>query len=65
MGLHQKMKNAWTVTVNAFFIFWYLFHLHVTTVACKRSQSFCQKCTWHVTAKHNTALTYMAFHRVM
>ena len=24
----------------------------VTAVACKRSQSFCQKCRWQVTAKH-------------
>ena len=28
------------------------FHPCVTTVACKRSQSFCQKCRWQVTAKH-------------
>ena len=32
--------------------FRYLFHPRVTTVACKRSRSFCQKCRWHVTAKH-------------
>ena len=25
---------------------------HVTTVACKGSQSFCQKCWWQVTATH-------------
>ena len=30
----------------------YQFHPCVTTVACKRSQSFCQKCRWQVTAKH-------------
>ena len=38
------------------FLFWllfqYLFHPHVTTVAHKRSRSFCQKWRWQVTAKH-------------
>ena len=34
------------------FLFQYLFHLCVTTVARKRPQSFCQKCRWQVTAKH-------------
>ena len=29
-----------------------LFHHHATTVACKKSQSFCRKCRWQVTAKH-------------
>ena len=33
-------------------LFQYPFHPHVTTVACKRPQSFCQKCRWQVTAKH-------------
>ena len=33
-------------------LFWYPFHPHVTTVAHKRSRSFCQKCRWQVTAKH-------------
>ena len=33
-------------------LFWYLFHPRVTTVARKRSRSFCQKCRWQVTAKH-------------
>ena len=33
-------------------LFWYPFHPCVTTVACKRSRSFCQKCRWQVTAKH-------------
>ena len=28
----------------------------VTAVACKRSQSFCQKCRWQVTAKHTCTL---------
>ena len=31
-------------------LFWYLFHPHVTAVACKRSWSICQKCRWPVTA---------------
>ena len=38
------------------FLCWLLlrdpFHPHVTTVARKRSRSFCQKCRWQVTAKH-------------
>ena len=34
-------------------LFWYLFHPRVT---CKRSQSFCQKCRWQVTAKHTYTL---------
>ena len=33
-------------------LFQYLFHPCVTTVARKRSRSFCQKCRWQVTAKH-------------
>ena len=33
-------------------IFQYPFHPHGTTVACKRSWSFCQKCRQQVTAKH-------------
>ena len=37
----------------------YLFHPHVTAVAHKRSQSFCQKCRWQVTAKH--ALIYIPY----
>ena len=35
----------------------------VTAVALKRSQSFCQKCRWQVTAEH-TCLTYVALHEV-
>ena len=38
------------------FLFWllfrYPFHPRVTTVARKKSRSFCQKCRWQVTAKH-------------
>ena len=33
-------------------LFQYPFHPRVTTVACKKSRSFCQKCRWQVTAKH-------------
>ena len=29
-----------------------LFHPRVSTVACKRPWSFCQKCRWQVTSKH-------------
>jgi len=37
-------------------LFWYPFHPRVTKVTCKRSQSFCQKCKWQVTAKHTCTL---------
>ena len=33
-------------------LFRYPFHPLVTAVACKKSQSFCQKCRWQVTTKH-------------
>ena len=33
-------------------LFRYTFHPRVTTVARKKSRSFCQKCRWQVTAKH-------------
>ena len=33
-------------------LIWCPFHPHVTAVACKRPQSFCQKCRWQVTPKH-------------
>ena len=33
-------------------LFRYPFHPRITAVARKRSQSFCQKCRWQVTAKH-------------
>ena len=42
-----------------------LFHPRVTTVACKRPRSFCQKCRWQVTAKHAYTLCtwlYMKWH---
>ena len=32
------------------------FHPHVTAVACKQPQSFCQKCRWQVTPKHACTL---------
>ena len=37
-------------------LFRYPFHPRVTTAACKRSWSFCQKCRWQVTAKHTYIL---------
>ena len=40
-------------------LFRYPFHPRVTGVARKRSRSFCQKCRWHVTAKH--AYTWCGF----
>ena len=41
-----------SVSFLCWLVFWYRFHPCVTTVARKRSQSFCQKCRWQVTAKH-------------
>ena len=44
----------------SFLYYWlllqYLFHPCVTTVACKRSQSFCRKCRRQVTVKHTCTL---------
>ena len=37
-------------------LFRYPFHPRVTTVARKKSRSFCQKCRWQVTAKHASTL---------
>ena len=37
-------------------LFCYLFHPHVTTVASKRSRSFCQKCRWQVSTKQACTL---------
>ena len=42
-------------------LFRYPFHPRVTTVAHKKSRSFCQKCRWQVTAKTHIHLTYVAF----
>ena len=42
-------------------LFRYPFHPRVTTVARKKSRSFCQKCRWQVTAKTRIHLTYVAF----
>ena len=43
----QHVEPAITILV-----FRYPFHPRVTTVARKKSRSFCQKCRWQVTAKH-------------
>ena len=40
-------------------LFWYPFHPCVSTVAHKRSQSFCQKCRWQVTAEHACIYIYI------
>ena len=42
-------------------LFRYQFHPRVTTVARKKSRSFCQKCRWQVTAKTRIHLTYVDF----
>ena len=44
-------RNGWRIFFSRVnFLCWllcpYLFHPHVTTVAHKRTQSFCQKCMW-------------------
>ena len=41
-----------SISFLCWLVFWYRLHPCVTTVARKRSQSFCQKCRWQVTAKH-------------
>ena len=49
-------RSGWRIFSRVDFLCWllyrYPFHPHVTTVAHKRSRSFCQKCRWQVTAKH-------------
>ena len=42
-------------------LFRYPFHPRVTTVARKKSRSFCQKCRWQVTAKHAYTLRMLFF----
>ena len=48
-------------TFCADLLFRYPFHPRVTTVARKKSRSFCQKCRWQVTAKTRIHLTYVDF----
>ena len=55
--LFKSLQERWEnfllrVDFLCWLLFRYLFHPHVTTVACKRSWSFCQKCRWQVTVKH-------------
>ena len=49
------------VDFRCWLLFRYPFHSRVTTVARKKSRSFCQKCRWQVTAKTRIHLTYVAF----
>ena len=44
------------VSFLCWLLFWYPFHPRVTAVACRRSQSFCQKGRWQVTDKHTCTL---------
>ena len=48
------VRRTWFGQSKLYFVlkFRYPFHPRVTTVARKRSRSFCQKCRWQVTAKH-------------
>ena len=59
-GSSPSRSSGITVFSRVNFLCWllfqYLFHPCVTTVAHKRSQSFCQKCTWQVTVKHTCTL---------
>ena len=47
-----RIKKFSRVDFLYWLLFWYPFHPPVTTVAHKKSWSFCQKCRWQVTAKH-------------
>ena len=65
-GSNPRWNGGRIVFSRVNFLCWLLFRYpfqpRVTTVARKRSQSFCQKCRWQVTAKHAyTDLTYVAF----
>ena len=52
-SLQEQWKKFFSrVNFLCWLSFRYLFHPSVTTVARKRSWSFCQKCRWQVTAKH-------------
>ena len=52
-GLSPSRINFFSrVSFLCWLLLWYPFRPCVTTVAHKRSQSLCQKCTWQVTAKH-------------
>ena len=46
-------------------LFRYPFHPRVTTVARKKSRSFCQKCRWQVTAKHAYTLRMWIYWTVL
>ena len=53
----SSRKNFFSrVNFLCWLLFRYHFHSCVTAVAHKRSQSFCQKCRWQVTAKHTCTL---------
>ena len=62
-NINCSISNTWrwahaspglTSRADSFFFFFvrYPFRLQVTTVACKRPRSFCQKRRWQVTAKY-------------
>ena len=52
-SLLERLENFFSrVDFLCWLLFRYPFHPRVTTVARKRSRSFCQKCRWQVTAKH-------------
>ena len=52
-SLLERRENFFSrVDFLCWLLFRYPFHPRVTTVARKKSRSFCQKCRWQVTAKH-------------
>ena len=51
--LQEQQKNfLFLGQLLCWLLFWYPLHPCVTAVACNRSWSFFQKCSWQVTAKH-------------
>ena len=60
-SLLERRENFFLSRVDflCWLLFRYPFHPRITTVARKRSRSFCQKCRWQVTAKHAYTLWRM------
>ena len=55
-SLQERWDNFLLQGQLSVLLFRYLFHPHVTAVACKRPRSFCQMCRGQVTAKHSYTL---------
>ena len=57
VSVSSPERSGWRIFFSRFnflcwLLFWYPFHPRVTALARKKSQSFCQKRWWQVTAKH-------------